>query len=512
MKTVHRLFLILGDQLDRERYQPKDFDPTTDCFWMAEAVEESTHVLSNKHRIVQFLSAIRHFRDYLLKNEQPIVYHELNLEKNPSSLAEILRQDLRRLNVKVVSVVKPGDYRLEVELQKVCKESGVSFHVREDEHFLSSIEEFSDFSDGRKELRLEHFYRYMRKKHGVLMDDSKTPLGGKWNYDKSNRQSFGKKGPDFAELERGISPDSITAEVIQIVNREFPGHAGSLENFRWPVTIEDAEEELALFIRKALPLFGKYQDAMWTGRYTLFHSLLAPSLNLKLLDAKTTILTVEREYHAGNASIESVEGFIRQILGWREYVRGLYYKWMPDYRERNFLNATNPLPDFFWTGHTEMNCLSQCLTQVLETGYGHHIQRLMVIGLYSLLRGTVPSEINDWFLANYADAVDWVTTPNVIGMSQYADGGIMASKPYVASGAYISCMSNYCEGCRFNPKESTGPNACPITTLYWNFLIRHESQLQNNPRMFMQLKNLSRFNALQKKEIQQQTSQVLDNE
>ena len=512
MKTVHRLFLILGDQLDRERYQPKDFDPTTDCFWMAEAVEESTHVLSNKHRIVQFLSAIRHFRDYLLKNEQPIVYHELNLEKNPSSLAEILRQDLRRLNVKVVSVVKPGDYRLEVELQKVCKESGVSFHVREDEHFLSSIEEFSDFSDGRKELRLEHFYRYMRKKHGVLMDDSKTPLGGKWNYDKSNRQSFGKKGPDFAELERGISPDSITAEVIQIVNREFPGHAGSLENFRWPVTTEDAEEELALFIRKALPLFGKYQDAMWTGRYTLFHSLLAPSLNLKLLDAKTTILTVEREYHAGNASIESVEGFIRQILGWREYVRGLYYKWMPDYRERNFLNATNPLPDFFWTGHTEMNCLSQCLTQVLETGYGHHIQRLMVIGLYSLLRGTVPSEINDWFLANYADAVDWVTTPNVIGMSQYADGGIMASKPYVASGAYISRMSNYCEGCRFNPKESTGPNACPITTLYWNFLIRHESQLQNNPRMFMQLKNLSRFNALQKKEIQQQTSQVLDNE
>jgi deoxyribodipyrimidine photolyase-related protein len=512
MSTVRRLFVILGDQLDRERFLPTDFDPSTDSFWMAEAVEESTHVLSNKHRIVQFLSAMRHFQEYIRQRDLPIIYRKLDRLNQPSSLGDNLRLDIEDLQVKAVSVVKPGDFRLESDLRKVCLETGVELLVREDEHFLSSIEEFQEFAKGRKELRLEHFYRYMRKKHGILMDDEKSPTGGKWNFDHSNRQSFGKNGPDVIELERGTAPDAITKEVIEMVNREFPSHSGNLDYFRWPVTTEDAEVELANFLQYGLPWFGKYQDAMWTGRYTLFHSLLAPALNLKILDARKTILAVEREYLEGRASIESVEGFIRQVLGWREYVRGLYFKWMPGYRDQNFLNANNPLPDSFWTGKTEMNCLSQCVTQVLDTGYGHHIQRLMVIGLYALLRGTIPSEINDWFLANYADAVDWVTTPNVIGMCQYADGGIMASKPYVASGAYISRMSNYCEGCRYNPKESTGPNACPFTTLYWNFLIQHESILKGNQRMFMQLRNLSRLSETQKVEVQQQAGKVLEKE
>lgn len=512
MRTVQKLFVILGDQLDRDRFLPSDFDPATDSFWMAEAVEESTHVLSNKHRIVQFLSAMRHFQEYINQRELPIIYHKLDRENQPSSLGEILRLDIDQLQIKAVSIVKPGDYRMESSLRKVCQETVTELDVRQDEHFLSSIEEFQEFAEGRKELRLEHFYRYMRKKHFILMDDEKSPTGGKWNFDHSNRQSFGKKGPDFVELDRGTDPDSITREVISMVNHEFPTHPGDLDSFRWPVTTEEAESELSNFLQHALPLFGKYQDAMWTGRYTLFHSLLAPALNLKLLDARKTILAVQGEYFEGRASIESVEGFIRQVLGWREYVRGLYFKWMPDYRERNFLNAHNPLPHSFWTGKTEMNCLSQCLNQVLDTGYGHHIQRLMVVGLYGLLRGTVPSEINDWFLANYADAVDWVTTPNVIGMSQYADGGIMASKPYVATGAYISRMSNYCKGCRFNPKESTGPSACPFTTLYWKFLIQHQSTLQGNRRMSMQLRNLTRLSESQKAAIKHEADMVLERE
>jgi deoxyribodipyrimidine photolyase-related protein len=488
--SCNRLFLVLGDQLDYERFLPDDFDAQSDLFWMAEASEESTHVRSNKHRIVCFLAAMRHFRNHLQKKKIPLLYHELSTDE--STLSQLLAQDLAKLKPAMVSVVKPGDYRVEDALRKTVKESGAVWEVREDEHFLCSHAEFAEHAKGRKSLRMEFFYREMRRKYNILMD-GKDPVGGAWNFDKDNRESFGKQGPPPSPMVRGCKSDEITKELIELVNRRFPDHPGDLRQFIWPVTPQQAEDALAQFIEECLPCFGRFQDAMWTDEYTLFHSLLGSPINLRLLDPRKVIEAAEQAYFKDLAPLPAVEGFIRQILGWREYVRGIYHLRMPEYREMNFLEADRSLPEFFWTGKTEMACMRSCLKQVLETGYGHHIQRLMVIGLYSLLHGVRPGEINDWFLANYVDAVDWVTTPNVVGMSQFADGGIMASKPYSATGAYIDRMSNYCKKCRFKPKESTGPDACPFTTLYWDFLDRHRDRLGGNQRLAMQMRNLARL-------------------
>ncbi len=496
--SPRRLLLVLGDQLDYERFLPQDFDPSSDLFWLAEASEESTHVRSNKHRIVCFLAAMRHFRNHLQKEKLPLLYHELG--EGETTLGQLLAKDLDQLKPEIVSVVKPGDYRVEQSLSQVCEKAGVHWEVREDEHFLCSQQEFEDHARGRKSIRMEFFYREMRRKYDVLMD-GKDPVGGAWNFDKDNRESFGKQGPPASPTIRGCPPDEVTCEVIALVERRFSDHPGDLSQFIWPVTPEQADGALDQFIRECLPTFGRYQDAMWTDEYTLFHSLLGSPINLRLLDPRKAIQSAEQAYLRGDAPLAATEGFIRQILGWREYVRGIYHLKMPEYRDLNFLEADHPLPDFFWTGKTEMACMQSCLTQVLDTGYGHHIQRLMVIGLYSLLHGVRPGEINDWFLANYVDAVDWVTTPNVVGMSQFADGGIMASKPYSATGAYIDRMSNYCKSCKFKPKESIGPNACPFTTLYWDFLDRHRDRLAKNQRLSMQMRNLARLSEEKLSEI-----------
>ena len=446
--SCNRLFLVLGDQLDYDRFLPADFDPQTDLFWMAEASEESTHVRSNKHRIVCFLAAMRHFRNHLQKKKIPLLYHELSAGE--STLSQLLDRDLAKLKPALVSVVKPGDYRVEDALRKTVEQHEAKWEVREDEHFLCSHSEFEEHAEGRKSLRMEFFYREMRRKYNILMD-GKDPMGGAWNFDKDNRESFGKQGPPPSPTVRGCTPDTITKEVIKLVNQHFPEHPGDLRQFIWPVTPKQADDALDQFINEYLPTFGRFQDAMWTNEHTLFHSLLGSPINLHLLDPRKAIKAAEKAYLQERAPLPAVEGFIRQILGWREYVRGIYHLRMPEYRDMNFLEADRSLPDFFWTADTEMACMKSCLKQVLDTGYGHHIQRLMVIGLYSLLHGVRPREINDWFLANYVDAVDWVTTPNVVGMSQFADGGIMASKPYSATGAYIDRMSNYCKNCRFSP-------------------------------------------------------------
>lgn len=488
-----RLIVLLGDQLDYHRFIPSDFDSNYDLFWMAEASEESTYVKSNKHRIVYFLSSMRHFRDHLIARNLPIKYHELKDNSPPTSLNDLLRIDLDKFKPEIVEMTKPGDLRIESSFRKTVKEFGAVLKINEDTHFLCSTKEFTNHAEGRKSLRLEFFYREMRRKHNLLMD-GKQPLGGDWNYDKENRESFGKDGPPPVPSNRGTAPDATTSEVINLVNRIFPNHPGDLINFRWPVTPHSAEQELDRFIDDALPFYGRYQDAMWTNQPTLFHSLVSAPLNLRLLDPLVAVKKVEEAYLSGHAPLSAAEGFIRQVIGWREYVRGIYNWKMPQYRNSNYLEAEQKLPEFFWTGQTDMACMQSCLSQVLDTGYGHHIQRLMVIGLYALIRGIHPNEINDWFLASYVDSVDWVTTPNVIGMSQFADGGLMASKPYSATGAYINRMSNYCKNCRYNPKDSTGPNACPFTTLYWRFLDRHQRILSLNQRMSMQLRNLNRLN------------------
>jgi deoxyribodipyrimidine photolyase-related protein len=391
-------------------------------------------------------------------------------------------------------------------LRDTAAEHGVPLELLDDTHFFSTVREFAAHAKGRKQLRLEYWYRELRRQHHILMDGDQ-PVGGQWNFDADNRESFGKAGPpaDLPPPLR-VAPDAITQAVIALVNRRFKDHPGSLATFGWPVTRAQALQVLSDFIAHRLPLFGRYEDAMWSGEPWLYHSQLSCALNIKLLNAREVVRAAEEAWRSGHAPLPAVEGFIRQILGWREYVRGIYWTQMPGYVERNALNAQAGLPAWYWTGDTEMACLKDALTQTLEHGYAHHIQRLMVTGLYALLLGVRPQAVHEWYLSVYVDAVEWVELPNTLGMGQFGDGGLMASKPYVATGRYIQRMSNHCQGCRFDPALSTGPRACPFTTLYWDFLMRHEDLLKGNPRMAMQLKNLGRLDTTVREAIAQQAS------
>jgi len=497
---VRHLVVVLGDQLEAGSAAFDDFDKGEDRIWMAEVAEESTHVWSHKQRIVLFLSAMRHFAAEMEARGRVVDYRRIDAEDSFASLVEGLRATLKSVEPAKVIMVEPGEWRVRHELEELCGELGVHLEIREDRHFLSTVSEFRDHAEGRKELRMEYFYREMRKKTGVLMDDGK-PAGGAWNFDKDNRRSFGKDGPKDVPVHRASKPDEITSEVIEWVGTHFADHPGSLDRFLWPVTRKQAKRSLKRFIAEILPQFGDHQDALWTDEPFLFHSLISSSLNLKLLNPREVIEAAEKAYRDGHAPIAAVEGFIRQILGWREYVRGVYWLNMPGYLERNELQADQDLPGFFWTGATPLPCLRHTIGQTLEFGYAHHIQRLMVTGLYSLLLGVRPKAVHEWYLAVYVDAVEWVELPNTLGMSQYADGGVMASKPYCASGKYIDRMSNYCKGCPCKPGEAVGPKACPFTTLYWDFLLRNEESLKGNHRMGMQLRNLKRLDEDRRDEI-----------
>lgn len=489
---LRHLVIVLGDQLDAQSSALQDFDPAQDAIWMAEVAEESTQVWSAKQRIAVFLSAMRHFADELRSQGLPVQYTKLTDANNMGTLPLELELAITQWQPSQLVLSAPGDWRVLQALREVASKHNVPLDLRDDTHFYSTVREFAAHSKGRKQLRLEYWYRALRQKHGILMDGDQ-PVGGQWNFDHDNRESFGKTGPQNIPAPTLFTPDAITGEVIELVNTRFASHPGSVDNFGWPVTRAQALKALDAFIQQRLPLFGQYEDAMWAGEPWLYHSHLSCALNLKLLNPREVVQAAENAYRAGHAPLAAVEGFIRQILGWREYVRGIYWTQMPDYLQGNALNAQAELPEWFWTGKTDMACLRDALTQTLQLGYAHHIQRLMVIGLYTLLLGVRPQAVHQWFLAVYVDAVEWVELPNTLGMSQFGDGGIMASKPYVASGKYIQRMSNHCSGCKYDPAQSTGKNACPYTTLYWDFLMRHEALLQKNPRMGMQLKNLGRL-------------------
>jgi deoxyribodipyrimidine photolyase-related protein len=509
-RSARHLVVVLGDQLNRDASAFDDFDDARDRVWMAEAGDESSHVWSHKQRIVLFLSAMRHFRDGLRKAGVAVDYTALDDKENCGSLRGELERSLKSRKPARVIATEPGEWRVLQMLREACEACGVPLELRIDRHFLGTVDDFRAHAGGRKELRMEYFYREMRKRHEVLMDDGK-PVGGAWNFDKENRKSFGRSGPGEVPPPTRSEPDEITREVMELVGRRFAEHPGSLDSFAWPVTRRSALAALRRFIDERLPLFGDFQDALWTDEPFLYHSLIASSLNLKLLDPREVIAAAEQAYRDGVAPLPAVEGFIRQILGWREYVRGVYWLHMPEYLERNALDADAELPEFFWTGDTPMNCLRDTIAQTLEHGYAHHIQRLMITGLYSLLLGVRPQAVHEWYLAVYVDAVEWVELPNTLGMSQFADGGVMASKPYCASGKYIDRMSNYCKGCRFDPAEATGERACPFTTLYWEFLIRNEASLQSNQRMRMQLRNLGRLSDERREGILARAAEVRGN-
>jgi len=505
-QPVRKLVIVLGDQLDHESSALAGFDPAVDVVWMAEVAQESEHVWSSKQRTTVFLSAMRHFAAELRAKGWRIDYTALDAPGNSGTLAGELERAIAAHQPQGLVLTAPGDWRVLQSLRAAAQDAKLPMDLRDDLHFFSTVRDFAAHAKGRKQLRLEYWYRELRQKTGILMD-GKEPVGGQWNFDADNRASFGAKGPGAVPPPTRFAPDAITQEVIALVTTRFASHPGSVAEFGWPVTRAQALQVLDAFIRERLPHFGQYQDAMWEGDVWLYHSHLACSLNLKLLGAREVAAAAEAAYRAGAAPLPAVEGFIRQILGWREYVRGIYWTQMPEYLERNALGATEELPAFYWSGETDMACLRDAVGQTLRHGYAHHIQRLMVTGLYALLFGVKPQAVHAWYLSVYVDAVEWVELPNTLGMSQFADGGVMASKPYAASGKYIQRMSNHCKGCCYDPALSVGDAACPFTTLYWDFLLRHEATLSHNPRMAMQLKNLARLSPEQRSAIAQQAAQ-----
>jgi len=500
---LRSLVVVLGDQLDLEASAFDGFDARVDAAWMAEVAEESTHVMSSRPRTVMFLAAMRHFALALQAADRPLHYTRLDAPGSCGSLAAQLQADIERLRPARLVMTEPGDWRVLRSIEAVAETCGLPLEVREDRHFFVSVREFAGHARGRKSLRMEYFYREQRKRHRVLMDpqDVDMPLGGRWNFDADNREAFDAGGPGAVPSRCTFEPDAVTREVIDLVEQRFPQHPGRLASFAWPVTRAQALQSLRSFVQERLPLFGRYQDAMWPGDPWLYHAHLSAALNLKLLNPREVVAAAVTAYEAGHAPLAGVEGFVRQVLGWREYVRGIYWTQMPGYLERNTLGADADLPDWYWTGATDMACLRDAIDQTLTHGYANHIQRLMVTGLYALLLGVQPRQVHAWYLAVYVDAVEWVELPNTLGMSQYADGGLMGSKPYVASGKYIERMSPLCTGCRYDPAQRTGDSACPFTTLYWDFLMRHEAMLAGNPRMALQVKNLSRMNATQRQEV-----------
>lgn len=505
---MRHLILVLGDQLSFSSPAFDEFDPAQDHVLMIEAPGEAKVVWSHKARITLFLAAMRHFANGVAARGWPLDYVQIDDPAN-ADFGERLRQALRRHRPQALRLAEPGEWRMLERIQTITGYEGVVLHLLDDTHFLCSRSEFADWARGKKELRLEFFYRLMRKKLGVMMDGAE-PAGGQWNFDAENRSAYPKRtGPGAIPAPASFAPDAVTREVITLVEKLFPDHPGSLDRFAWPVTREQGLEALARFIDQRLSKFGDYQDAMWTDTPLGWHSLLSAALNLRLLDPREVIAAAEQAWRKGRVSIESAEGFIRQILGWREFIRGVYWTDMPAMAKANHYGHARDLPTWFWHGDTQMACLRDTLKQTLELGYAHHIQRLMVTGNFALLAGLLPQQVCDWYLAIYVDAIEWVELPNTAGMALHACGPRFTSKPYVASGAYINRQSNYCGGCRYDPTRRTGESACPFTTLYWHFIARHETTLSANPRTALMAKNLQKLDASERKAIQARAEQML---
>ena len=501
------LRIVLGDQLTHGLSALDGIDPARDVVLMMEVAQETTYVPHHKQKIALILAAMRHFADELRARGLRVEYVKLDDPANLGSFAGEAARACARLKPERIIATWPGEWRVLEEMRGFEAACGVPVEIREDDRFIASRGDFARWAGDKKSLRMEYFYREMRRATGLLMD-GETPAGGAWNFDAENRKSLPKGAAPPPPLR--FAPDATTQAVIDLVAARFPDNFGTLEDFGWPVTREDALAALDGFIAHRLPLFGDYQDAMKTGERFLYHGLVSTSLNLGLLDPREVCAGAERAWRAGRAPLNAVEGFIRQILGWREYVRGLYWRFMPAYAQGDFLDATRPLPAFYWTGETSMNCMAQAIGDTRANAYAHHIQRLMVTGNFALLAGLRPREVEEWYLAVYADAFEWVELPNVRGMALFADGGVMASKPYAASGAYINRMSDYCSGCIHDVKAKSGPAACPFNALYWAFLIRNEKKLARNPRLAMPYKNLARMSDAQRQSYVADAEAFLD--
>ena len=500
-----RLAVIFGDQLDLDAPLIRTLG-ADDTVLMMEVASESQHVPSHVQRTTLFLSAMRHFAADLIKRKIRVRYINLEDPENTGAFETELTRAIAALKPMQIVCTQPGEWRVLTILERVRDATGIPLTVLPDEHFLTTGEEFAAWAKDRTALTMEFFYREQRRKTGYLMEGNgkgAQPAGGVWNFDKENRLPFGKQGPSPKPRKPlTFKADATTRAVISAMKKVLPALPGATESFGWPVTREQALAALDDFITHRLTNFGAYEDAMWTNEPTLYHATLSSSLNLKLLNPRECCERAIKAFNDGEAPLQSVEAFVRQIIGWREFIRGIYWLEGAEYADRNGLNQQGKLPDFYWTADTDMACMKACVGQVIETGYGHHIQRLMVTGNFALISGVHPRAVSDWYLGMFIDGVDWVTLPNALGMVMHADRrpkaskgvtGLVGTKPYAASGKYIERMSNYCSTCRYDPAERSGPSACPVTVFYWDFLIRTRTQLSQNQRMAMIMKNVDRL-------------------
>ncbi|MEL6827167.1 MAG: cryptochrome/photolyase family protein [Pseudomonadota bacterium] len=477
---VLNLILILGDQLSPSIPSLQRAKRERDRVLMVEVIKEATYVRHHKKKIAFLFSAMRHFAEELRVAGWTVDYVRLDEPDNAGSFQGEVERAVDRLAPDRIVVTEPGEFRVLESVQTWADTLARPVDILEDDRFIATRDEFRAWASGRKQLRMEYFYREMRRKTGLLMEGDQ-PAGGKWNYDSENRKPA--KADLFVPAPLRTPPDDITKDVLALVSDRFNDHFGDLEPFWFGVTRTQAQAALDYFIDNALANFGDYQDAMLEGEKFLYHSLLSLYLNAGLLDPLEICERVEQAYRDGLAPLNAAEGFIRQIIGWREYVRGIYWLKMPGYVDLNFFENKRDLPEFYWTAETEMACMKAAISQTKQEAYAHHIQRLMVTGNFALLAGIEPKQVHEWYLAVYADAYEWVELPNTLGMSQFADGGVLGSKPYAASGNYINKMSDHCKHCSYDVKQKTGPQACPFNPLYWDFLHRNRDRLNGNPRM-----------------------------
>ncbi len=473
--------LILADQLSEAITALDGLEKITDTVMLCEVMEEATYVTHHPKKIAFLFSAMRHFAAKLESGGVRVRYVKLDDADNTGNFTGEVRRAIKELKAARLIVTQPGEYRVLAMMKDWQGNLGIPVEIRTDARFLATHAEFAAWVKGKKQLRMEFFYREMRRKYAILMELDGMPTGGAWNYDKDNRKApkAGMKSPPRISHQK--SP--ITKEVLTLVRERFGHHFGMLEPFHYAVTSEQACMELDHFITHLLPNFGDYQDAMVAGEAYLYHSLISSYLNAGLLLPLAICQKAEAAYRAGKAPLNAVEGFIRQILGWREYIRGIYWHFMPEYGQRNSLKATRPLPGFYWGAPTRMFCMEEAVRHTRDHAYSHHIQRLMITGNFALLAGLDVKQMQEWYLAVYSDAYEWVEMPNTLGMALFGDGGVVASKPYAASGKYIHRMSNYCEKCSYDPDIMTGETACPFNALYWDFLVRHEDKFRSNQRM-----------------------------
>ena len=508
-EQLKTLRLVLGDQLNHYHSWYKEGHENFTYLFM-EMRQETDYVVHHIQKVIGFFSAMRNFASFLREREHEVIYYKLTDKNNKQDLAQNIHQLVTEKGFEKFEYQLPDEYRVDEQLKKICKELSIETEAFDTEHFYTGRTDLEEFFEGKKQLTMEYFYRDMRKKHKILMVNAKDPEGGKWNFDKSNRKKW--NGNPEIPHERGFRKD--VSEIYQELQEEGVKTLGRIneKNFNWPTSREDSLSVLNYFCKNLLVHFGDYQDALHTDEQYLFHSRLSFSLNTKMISPREVIDSAIDHYYANKEEIEisQIEGFVRQILGWREYMRGIYWKEMPGYRRSNKLSNQNELPQFYWDAKTKMNCLHHSISNSLENAYAHHIQRLMITGNYALLTETHPDEVDKWYLGIYIDAIEWVEITNTRGMSQFADGGIVATKPYVSSGSYINKMSNYCKNCHYNVNKKTGENSCPFNSLYWNFLDSNREYLQDNQRMRMMYSLLDKKDPGELEEIKDRARKIID--